>query len=89
MAHDPSSPSCRARQGWFLAGPWGRSDLVLVLEQHQEKLHGKLTWVEHMAQFAAVRVITWLRCSVALGFQEPEASNYFNRPTDPWGSQCA
>lgn len=45
-------------------------------------------WVEHMAQFGAVRVITWLRCSVALCFQEPEASNYFNRLTDPWGSRC-
>lgn len=60
-----------------------------VLEQHQEKLHKKITWVEHRAQFAAVRVITWLRCSVALCFQEPEASSYFNRTTDPWGSQCA
>lgn len=78
----------RGRDG-FLQVRGGEGTCYCVLEQHQQKLQEKLTWVEHTAQFAAVRVITWLRCSVALCFQEPEASNYFNRPTDPWGSRCA
>lgn len=44
VAHDPSSPLCRARQGWFLAGPWGRRDLVLC----SGAASGKAPWKAHM-----------------------------------------